>query len=218
MSAERPARSAWRAGSILALVAAVCAASVALTWQLTAERIASNRQAMREQQFRPVLEGVAYTRLGIDDPLRLAPPHELPGDEPALVYFAWQDGTVAARVFEVTAGGYAGPIRLLIGVTPGGRVTGVRVLAHRETPGLGDRIEAARTDWILAFDGRSLGDPPPAGWSLERDGGQFEQLTGATVTTRAVVRAVRATLVYSAGNAAALDAAAQMSRQEADDG
>lgn len=218
MSAERTPEAAWRAGLSLAVVAAVCAAIVALTWSLTAGRIAANRQAMLEQQFRPVLEGVAYTRIGIDDPLTLPPPHALPGDEPARVYFAWRTGTLAAYVFEVSASGYAGPIRLLIGVTTAGEISGVRVIAHRETPGLGDRIEASRTDWIRAFDGRSLGDPPAAGWALTRDGGRFDQLTGATVTTRAVVRAVKATLVYSAGNGAALAAAARRSQQDTDDG
>jgi len=72
----------------------------------------------------------------------------------------------------------------------------VRVLAHRETPGLGDVIEADRSDWIRGFAGRALGDPPLSAWALRRDGGAFDQFTGATITPRAVVRAVRDWLRY----------------------
>ena len=81
-------------------------------------------------------------------------------------------------------------MRLLIAVDARGRVLGVRVLSHSETPGLGDGIEAARSDWILGFDGRSLDNTPPADWAVRKDGGAFDQFTGATVTPRAVVWAV----------------------------
>ncbi|MBK1690588.1 electron transport complex subunit RsxG [Ectothiorhodospira mobilis] len=108
-----------------------------------------------------------------------------------LVYRARQGGRITGVAFRVTGRGYAGPIRLLLGVDPQGRVLGVRVLEHRETPGLGDRIEVERDPWITRFDGRSLGDPPPAQWAVEKDGGIFDQFTGATITPRAVVQAVR---------------------------
>jgi Na+-translocating ferredoxin:NAD+ oxidoreductase subunit G len=77
-----------------------------------------------------------------------------------------------------------------------GRISGVRVLAHRETPGLGDKIEVERDDWILDFDGRSLSQPPRERWRVRRDGGAFDQFTGATITARAVVSAVRDALIY----------------------
>ena len=77
-----------------------------------------------------------------------------------------------------------------------GTVTGVHVLEHRETPGLGDRVESGKSDWVQQFDGRSLTDPAPAGWAIRRDGGQFDQLTGASVTPRAIVKAIRQTLLY----------------------
>jgi electron transport complex protein RnfG len=127
----------------------------------------------------------------------LEPPHGLPGSGAAVIYRAWSGGAPAAALFAVTArGGYAGPIRLLVGVSAGGTVTGVRILEHRETPGLGDGIEPARSGWVYQFDGRSLGDPPLAAWQLRTDGGQFDQLTGASVTPRAVVKAIRETLIY----------------------
>jgi len=109
-------------------------------------------------------------------------------------------GSTSAWVFEVSADGYSGPIRLLIGLRPDGTLTAVRVLEHRETPGLGDGIEASRSDWIRRFAGLSLGNPPAEEWALHRSGGRFEQFTGATITPRAVVRAVKSTLIYFAAH------------------
>jgi len=186
----------WRTGLVLALFAAVCAGAVSLTWELTRERIEDNRAVLRQQRFLPLLEGVEWDRITLDDPLRLEPPHELPGRDPALIYRALEGDRIGAWIFEVSADGYAGPIRLLIGIRPDGTLTGVRVLEHRETPGLGDAIEASRSNWIRAFSGLSLGDPPADEWALESAGGRFEQFTGATITPRAVVRAVKSTLLY----------------------
>jgi electron transport complex protein RnfG len=103
---------------------------------------------------------------------------------------------VAVLLNAVARDGYAGPIRLLVAVDPAGRLLGVRVLEHRETPGLGDLVDARHSDWIRGFDGRALGDPPPARWTVRKDGGDFDQFTGATVTPRAVVRGVRRVLEY----------------------
>jgi electron transport complex protein RnfG len=87
---------------------------------------------------------------------------------------------------------------------------------HNETPGLGDRVEASRSDWVLQFDGRSLRNPEPAGWAIKRDGGDFDQLTGASVTPRAVIKAIKETLHYFEANADAIFAArAQSDVQEA---
>jgi Na+-translocating ferredoxin:NAD+ oxidoreductase subunit G len=113
------------------------------------------------------------------------------------VYRARQRGRpVAVVISPVAPVGYSGPIRLLVGILADGTLSGVRVVSHRETPGLGDKVELERDDWILGFDGRSLGDPPVSRWAVRRDGGVFDQFTGATVTPRAVVRAVRDALVY----------------------
>ncbi len=107
------------------------------------------------------------------------------------VYRALQGLEVAGVAFETVGKGYAGPIRVLIGIGADGRVLGARVLAHTETPGLGDKIEVARDDWILDFDGKSLGEPPPVRWAVQKDGGDFDQFSGATITPRAVVSAVK---------------------------
>jgi electron transport complex protein RnfG len=109
-------------------------------------------------------------------------------------------GTVNLRVtalaYEVVGQGYAGDIRLILGVDADGRVLGVRVLTHTETPGLGDKIEASRDDWILGFDGLSLGNPPVTRWAVDKDGGDFDAFSGATITPRAVVGAVREGLEF----------------------
>jgi len=111
------------------------------------------------------------------------------------VYVARNNGEpVACIVRTIAPDGYAGPIELLIGIDRDGSLTGVRVASHRETPGLGDAIETDRTDWILQFDNQSLS--VPVVWAVRRDGGDFDQLTGATVTPRAIVRAVHETLQF----------------------
>ncbi len=106
------------------------------------------------------------------------------------VFVARRDGQVTATAFELTGFGYAGAIRVLIGLAPDGQVLGVRVLAHAETPGLGDKIEIRKSPWIDGFAGRSLTNPPPSGWKVRKDGGVFDQFSGATITPRAVVQTV----------------------------
>lgn len=108
-----------------------------------------------------------------------------------LVYRARQAGRVSGVAFEVSRRGYSGDIRVLLGIDATGQLTGVRVLHHTETPGLGDKIEVNRSDWITRFTGLSLGNPPDAQWAVKKDGGPFDQFAGATITPRAVVNAIR---------------------------
>jgi electron transport complex protein RnfG len=127
------------------------------------------------------------------------------------VYPARAGGRVVANAWQVTGKGYGGSIDILLGVAADGRLLGVRVLRHAETPGLGDKIEASRDDWVLAFDGLSLGKPPLAEWAVKKDGGRFDQFAGSTITPRAVVRAVREGLEFFAANKARLLAPAPAS-------
>ena len=106
------------------------------------------------------------------------------------VYRALLEGETTAVIFEVRENGYSGVIRSIMAVAPDGTILGVRILAHTETPGLGDKIEIAKDDWVLRFNGRSLGSPPRSGWRVSKDGGEFDQFTGATITPRAVVRSI----------------------------
>jgi Na+-translocating ferredoxin:NAD+ oxidoreductase subunit G len=110
---------------------------------------------------------------------------------PLLVYQARQANHVTAVAFETSTKGYSGDIRLILGIDQNGKLLGVRVLHHTETPGLGDKIEVTRTDWITRFTGRSLNDPTEAKWAVKKDGGPFDQFAGATITPRAVVNGVR---------------------------
>ena len=184
-------------GMTLTLIAAICTALVTATYQLTAERISANQRAFLEQSLEPALSGVIYDNSVIESKLIIPVPHRLPGSDAAVVYRAYAEDRPAAALFVVTArDGYAGPIRLLIGISADGVVTGVRVLEHRETPGLGDGIDLSRSDWVLQFDGRSMINPNIDGWAIKRDGGQFDQLTGASVTPRAVIKAISETLLY----------------------
>ncbi|MGF1643255.1 MAG: RnfABCDGE type electron transport complex subunit G [Thiotrichales bacterium] len=125
------------------------------------------------------------------------------------VYRARRNGRVAAVVFRTRGTGYAGPIVVIMAVSRDGVLLGTRVLAHTETPGLGDKIEAAKSPWIRAFEGKSLGDPPRERWAVKKDGGDFDQFAGATITPRAVVRAITDGLdFFTAQRAALLDESA----------
>jgi len=113
------------------------------------------------------------------------------------VYIARKGGEPTAVAFKLGAlGGYSGAIMLMMGIDRDGKVLGVRVIAHAETPGLGDKIETAKSDWILKFTGRSLANTAPERWRVKKDGGDFDQFAGATITPRAVVRGVQAGLAF----------------------
>jgi len=123
---------------------------------------------------------------------------------PVLAYRALQGSEVTGVALRVTGQGYAGAIDLVMGVDPSGRILGVRVLAHKETPGLGDHIDATKDDWIRHFDGTSLGAPPEDQWAVKKDGGVFDQFAGATITPRGVVKAIRSGLHLFRDHRAAL--------------
>ncbi|SNY92902.1 electron transport complex protein RnfG [Cohaesibacter sp. ES.047] len=107
------------------------------------------------------------------------------------IYPATVDGELTAVAYQVTGLGYGGPILALLGVDRDGTILGVRVLQHAETPGLGDKIEANRSDWIKSFTGQSFALLSPDQWEVKKDGGYFDQLSGATITPRAVVQSVK---------------------------
>ena len=125
------------------------------------------------------------------------------------VYRAIKNGQVTGLAYEIFGSGYAGEMKLMLGMDTQGKVLGVRVLAHKETPGLGDKMEEKKGDWILRFAGLSLGNPPPDKWKVKKDGGQFDQFTGATITPRGVIDAIRRGLeLFSAHKEQMMDIAA----------
>ncbi|MCP4934911.1 MAG: electron transport complex subunit RsxG [bacterium] len=111
------------------------------------------------------------------------------------IYRARKAGKVTAIAFAQTVNGYMS-IHLIMGIDASGEVLGVRVLSHEETPGLGDKIEVAKSDWITRFDGLSLQNTPRTKWGVKKDGGMFDQFSGATITPRAVIKGVREGLEF----------------------
>jgi electron transport complex protein RnfG len=191
----------WQSGLILAALAALCTILVALTHRYTAPLIHANDQAFLEQSLKPVLGGIEYETELTRSVLTIPAPHDLPGTEAAVIYRIFADGEPAAALFIVSArDGFAGPIKLLIGVRIDGSVTAVRILQHKETPGLGDMIDSSKSDWLQQFESTSLISPVEASWKIKRDGGEFDQLTGASVTPRAVISAIKETLIYFDSN------------------
>jgi electron transport complex protein RnfG len=116
------------------------------------------------------------------------------------VYQGTKGGKVTALVWETVGYGYAGEIHTIIAVDPDGKILGTRVLSHKETPGLGDKIEASKSDWIKKFTGLSFGNPPEDQWKVKKDGGYFDQFSGATITPRGVVKSIREALQFFAAH------------------
>ncbi len=115
---------------------------------------------------------------------------------PLTIYRAMKNQKFTGAAYQVTGHGYGGDIEILLGINPQGELIGVRVLSHAETPGLGDRIEIEKDNWITGFSGRSLKNTPKTAWHVKKDGGQIDQFSGATITPRAVTKAVYEGLIF----------------------
>jgi electron transport complex protein RnfG len=190
-------RPRLRATLFLVILALLAGGVLAIVEHSMRSRIEANRTAATMRVLRALLPDKGYDNEPSGDVVLLSSITALGAAEPLPAYRARLGGQPVAAVLTVTApDGYVGSIRLLVSVAADGRVLGARVIQHTETPGLGDGIEAEKSDWILAFNGRSARDPAAAGWSLQRDGGDFDQLTGATITSRAVVNAIHNALLY----------------------
>ena len=180
---------------VLAAFAAAGVFLVALTQAATRERVAEVERQSLLRNLHAVVSPEAHDNDPTTDTIEVRDPARLGTDSAVTVYRARRAGQpVAAILTPVAPDGYSGRIQLVVAVNYDGTVAGVRVLSHQETPGLGDLVEARRSDWITRFTGRSLSDPKAEQWKVQRDGGVFDQFTGATVTPRAVVKAVRNTL------------------------
>jgi electron transport complex protein RnfG len=183
--------------TFLFLFAVIGSGLVAFTHDATAERTAENQRKALLKSLNELVPSDRYDNDIFTDTLYVHSRELLGTPEAVPVYRARKDGwPVAAVLAAVAPDGYNGTIRLLVAVNLDGSLAGVRVVQHRETPGLGDAIEAERSDWILAFDGRTLTNPLKEDWKVKRDGGIFDQFTGATITPRAVVKAVHKALLY----------------------
>jgi len=163
---------------------------------LLGERIESERQAAAERALFDLLPAGSYDNHPLAQRIALPASDLLGKPVPEHAYLATLRGTSIALLLPATALGYEGPIRLLLAIDPGGRLMGVKVLEQRETPGLGDLTETDKSPWLRGFIGKSLHEPAEPDWRVRADGGQFDQVAGATVTSRGVVKAVQQALSY----------------------
>ena len=191
---------------LLGIFATATGVLIATTWIQTRDDIARSIRAAEARQLLEIFPEGSHDNDMVEDHFSLPASTPLLGlRDTRRGFIARNQGEVVGVILPATAqDGYSGDIDLLVGITRAGTLAGVRVVSHRETPGLGDAIDLKKSDWILGFDRASLEAPVKTRWLVKKDGGEFDQFTGATVTPRAVVTAVRKALEYHQSNRAAL--------------
>ncbi len=186
-----------RNGLTLATFAIVATAMLSLTNLLTEDRIAAQQQRYLISQLHEILPDKEFDNALLRSCFEVDNAPLLGSADSRRAWIARNQGDPVAALLEITApDGYNGSIDLLVGIRQDGHLAGVRTIRHQETPGLGDGIELKHSDWILGFTGKTLTADNEASWAVSKDGGQFDAFTGATITPRAVVKAVRNSLVY----------------------
>lgn len=176
------------------------AGSVGVIRALTAERIATNAEVFQHQKLRevlpPTIANVGVERI-LEGAFTLPEPQALGHREPTQGWSVQGEDESVVILPVVTREGYSGEIHLLVGIDSERRISGVRITEHQETPGLGDKIERRRSNWVTEFNGLRLESLPERAWAVKKDGGEFDAFTGATITPRAVVNAVHQALLYA---------------------
>jgi len=215
MSARYTAvRTALRTAAIMLIFSLLFTAAMAYTYRLTRPTIEASAQAEKMRLINEVLPAESYDNALLEDRVKLGPTPALGLDDGGVVYRARKDGAPVALVLEAVAhDGYGGDIDLILAVTSAGRIGGVRVVRHKETPGLGDYIDPKKDrnkerPWIGQFAGIGTEDVAPAAWKVKRDGGVFDAHTGATISARAVTHAIGRALAFAVAHHDALFAAA----------
>lgn len=194
-------KHATRTSAVLTTFAVVGTALLALTYLATKDTIAATEQKAKLALIGQILPTALYDNDILKDAASLPAAPLLGTAEPSEVYRAYKDGKPSAVVLEAIApDGYSGKIKLIVAIQANGTVSGVRVISHNETPGLGDYIEIGKSKWISVFEGKSLSGYTENDWKVKKDGGRFEHMAGATVTPRAVVKAVHKALQFFATN------------------
>lgn len=188
------------AGLLLSMFAILGVGLVAFTHQATKGQIAENERMALLNSLNTLVPAETIDNDIVTDLIEVSDLEKL-GTEKTTVYLGRKANQPVAAVFtSVAPDGYSGQIKLLVAILADGSLGGVRVVAHKETPGLGDKIEVEKSDWIHSFNGKSLGNPDLAKWKVKRDGGIFDQFSGATITPRAIVKAVKNSLLYYRDN------------------
>jgi len=184
-------------GVFLWFFAVVGTSFVAVTENTTRTKIEDNERLVLLRNLNALLPAEQLDNDIVSDTATVPASALLGTQEDTIVYRARLLGKPIAAIFNsIAPNGYSGEIHLLVGVYADGSVAGVRAVKHSETPGLGDAIETQKSDWIFSFNNRSLTSPVPSNWLVKKDGGDFDQFTGATITPRAIVLAVKNTLLY----------------------
>ena len=186
---------------ILSLFAVIGGGLVAFTEKSTAAQIQFNEKQSLLRTLNTIIPSAQYDNDITQSTMTIDASPQLGSDKESVVYVAMKNNKPVAFIFNAIApNGYNGKIYLLVGIYTDGRIAGTRVVKHRETPGLGDAIEVRRSNWILGFNNQSLDTLTEKQWKVKRDGGEFDQFTGATITPRAVVKAVHQSLLYFNAN------------------
>ncbi len=183
---------------------------LAMTYNLTHDTIAKTVEAEKLKLISQIVPNSMFDNDIIKDTLQIAPDAMLGTEDTTTAYRARLQNQPSALVLEAIApDGYSGKIFLLVAIRGNGELAGVRVVAHKETPGLADYIEITKSNWIKGFDGASLARYKDSDWKVKKDGGQFDYMAGATITPRAIVKAVHKTLKYYEQHREALFAQAE---------
>lgn len=202
-------------GFVLGFICAIVTLLLMIGQDATREPIEARLAEDRAEILAQVLPAEYYD----NDPLHtsvLLPDSQFSA-KPVEVFIATRNGQVSATVFQIETEGYGGTITLMVSLDRNGSILGLRVLSHKETPGLADKIETDKSDWITHFNGESLTGTPMKDWAVKKDGGKFDQFTGATITPRAVVRGVVSGLQFYARNAdSLLNSTATMAQKAGD--
>lgn len=191
---------------LLAAFGGLGTALVIFTFDSTKEKIEANEKEVLLKNLNNIIPIDSHSNDLLADQLIVPVDSMLDSKNAAanksmVIYRAWQGKKPVSIAFPITTyDGYSGEIKLLIAIAASGKISGVRVISHKETPGLGDKIEIAKNDWILSFNGKSIINPAPKQWEVKKDGGIFDQFSGATITPRAIVTAVYKALDYFNNN------------------
>ncbi|MFT4613555.1 MAG: electron transport complex protein RnfG [Bacteroidia bacterium] len=195
-------RSITLNSALLALFAVVTTSLIAGTFLSTKDAIAEQKRRAEERALLQIVPREIHDNSMLDDTLPVGPDTKGLGlQKNRTIYLARRENKIVAAIIPAVApDGYTGKIEMIVGVNIDGSIAGVRVLAHRETPGLGDKVDLKKSDWVLGFNARSLSNPTVDNWAVKRDRGVFDQFTGATITPRAVVKATLGVLQFVQAN------------------
>lgn len=177
--------------------ALIGAVTLSLINLLTEERIKENKRQNLLRQLNVLVDAKDYDNNLLTDVVRFQAT-DFKSAKEVTVYRARKDNLPVAAIFVIASpNGYSGTIDMVVGINTQQEITGLRVISHKETPGLGDKIEIEKNNWVLSFNGKSLQNPDLKGWAVKKDGGEFDQFTGATITPRTLVNSTREVLLWS---------------------